>query len=221
MILYINQIQRRLPNVSPQPLRRLKLASILLLVSALYRCTVSYRTTSTIDYLASPSSIPPKVGLYLFQLLPELLSMTVISLTNFRSSCDTGPWGDVSRERIEKGKHTDWKWFRLLFIGPFGALLEFIKMAVRRRVDTVESEEKEEEQATTTLAGTEIEMQSGKSSLRSGKESVYSGYSGTTKRSWWGSETIALDVTTPSSSSLITDVSVWTPRSLPAFSWKD
>jgi hypothetical protein len=240
---------KEMEGINKAALQRMKLSLLLILVIPITRCLLSFETSTTLSSSPSDASnIISKVTFYLFQLLPELIVCLITAITDYRTLCDTGSWGDYPRARVEKGLpakpawlgiagyfFTPWRWPRLL--------RNFILRMQRRRMERAtqarrlheygyKPESSSYDDAEKLLStGTSFGWKSS-TDLPDPNETQHALKADAEKqsiRTAWsfpssngsgsaGSQTSSR-ATIGSKSSLIADVNLWTPRLLTAFSF--
>lgn len=107
-VIYLLSMVHRLHDlegINKLALRRIKLTLVAIFFIPLTRSFQSVTTSTTLSTSPLDSdTIIFKTVFYTCQLLPELIACFITSITDYRTLCDTGPWGDWTRRRVENGQ---------------------------------------------------------------------------------------------------------------------
>jgi hypothetical protein len=236
-------------GINKAALQRMKLSLTLILFIPVTRCLLAFETSNTLTTSPlDASNIISKIAFYCFQLLPELVVCLITATTDYKTLCDTGKWGDWPRSRIEKGLPSTPTWLKNfgLCLAPWRwprLLVNFILQWQRRRMDRASQARRLKEygyqpgsssyehgekllpngssfgwDSSTSLRDLEGVRHSLKDDAE--KQSIKTAWSSpSSNRSGFTGSQASSQATMGSKSSLISDVNLWTPRLLTAFSF--
>ncbi|KAJ7071422.1 hypothetical protein C8F01DRAFT_1110461 [Mycena amicta] len=113
-LVSLGMAQKRVPGVDMRAVNYLGLVTSLLIVPAIYRLCVMRHTTpdtSAHTHAALNTGID-KVGFYILHVLPEWLSVALLSIVNVKQVCNLGIRGDF-RSKDEPPEKREKRWAKL------------------------------------------------------------------------------------------------------------